>query len=80
MNTAPEGESCGCCRFYLGGECHSNPPSVWLPATNYLDALADPSTRIMVSWPSRIMVSWPRVELGDWCGQFIKNVQPQPQS
>lgn len=72
MTTTPEEESCSACKFYLEGECHRNPPSMWLPATNYLDAYADPSTRIMIFWPM--------VEPGDWCGSFSRAIAPQPQS
>ncbi len=67
---APEPESCGLCKFYLGGECHLNPPSMWLPATNYLDAQADSVTRIQALWP--------RVAESAWCGHFLRNVQLQP--
>jgi hypothetical protein len=67
MEAAPADESCGVCRFYLGGRCHLNPPSMMLYTTHFL--LADA--------PDRYTVEFPPVADSDWCGHFLK-LTPTP--
>lgn len=58
--------TCGTCRFRVGDECRKSPP-VRLPRK--FDGSATSGNRVR---DEGLLWGWPKIELTDWCGEFVR--------